>query len=112
MATFERAVKSWTATINDWYGISATSEEVEAAFHQCFDGELTYDDESYVAVFFQDADGEWTEYLDTADREQLADAVEVMRGNGPLPTYADLGQGSFLNKTPRPTDKCCGKCSN
>ena len=110
MATFEKAVKCWAATINDWYRLSAKPEEVEAAFHDHFDGKLTYDDEDYIAVFFRDADGEWSEYLDTADREQLADAVEKRRGNDPLPTYAELGMGSLLNKAPRP--HCCGKCSN
>jgi len=110
MATFEKAVKCWTATINDWYRLEAKPEEVEAAFRQAFEGKLTYDDEDYVGVFFKDSDGEWTEYLDTADREQLADSVGVMRGNGPLPTYAELGQGNLMNKAPRP--RCCGKCSN
>ena len=51
-------------------------------------------------VFFKDRDGEWTLWLDTADREGLADAVENLRGNPPLPTYADLG-GTLLNKVMR-----------
>ena len=116
MATFEKAVKCWTETINGWYGLEATPEDVEAAFHQFFDGKTFVDETdnavSYVNVFFKDPDGSWSESLDTMDREELADAVEVMRGNGPLPTYADLG-GSLLNKAPRPAKKeCCGKCSN
>ena len=45
-------------------------------------------------------DGPVTLMLDTADREGLADAVEHYRGNGPLPTYADLG-GTLLNKVRR-----------
>ena len=78
-------------------------EEVEAAFEEVYRNKRTYDDfgdpegASYVDVFFRGRDGEWTLWLDTADREGLADAVEQLRGNPPLPTYSDLG-GTLLNK--------------
>ena len=106
MANFEKAVTTWADTINDWYDLKATPEEVTEAFKNEYKHRRTYDDyddpegASYVDVFFKDRDGEWTMWLDTADREGLADAVENIRGNPPLPTYADLG-GTLLNKVMR-----------
>jgi|3_EtaG_2_1085321.scaffolds.fasta_scaffold181473_2 hypothetical protein len=100
MATFDEAVKKWTDHINEWYSLEATVDEVCNAFEGDYRDKVAHDGTSYVEMFFRDNNGSWTEYLDTADREGLADAVEHYRGNGPLPTYADLG-GSLLNKAPR-----------
>jgi len=106
MKNFDEAVVSWADTINDWYSLKATPEEVAEAFRNEYKHKRTYDDfgepdgASYVDVFFRDRDGAWTLWLDTADREGLADAVERLRGNPPLPTYSDLG-GTLLNKAPR-----------
>ena len=114
MATFEKAVEGWTETINGWYGLEATPEEAAKAFRRYFE-DRTFVDEtdtevSYVSVFFKAADGSWDDGLDTADREELADAVEALRGHDPLPTYADLGHGNWMNKAPRPEGSCCGRC--
>tara|TARA_Y100000034_G_C6566918_1_gene245548 strand:- start:60 stop:407 length:348 start_codon:yes stop_codon:yes gene_type:complete len=109
MATFDEAVKAWTRTINDWYDICASTEEVAAAYRKGGYDQLTDEDETYEQIFFRDADGEWTVYLDTVDRENLADAVEIARGHGELPTYAELGHGGLMNKAPRP---CCGDCKS
>ena len=75
-------------------------DEVCNAFEGDYRDKVAYDGTSYVEMFFRNNDGSWTEYLDTADREGLADAVEHYRGNRPLPTYADLG-GTLLNKVRR-----------
>ena len=72
-------------------------EEVIEAFNRDFKDKKAYDDTSYVEMFFKNDAGEWTLWLDTADREGLADSVESLRGNPPLPTYGDLG-GNLLNK--------------
>ena len=100
MATFEEAVKNWTDTINEWYGLEATVDEVCNAFEGDYRDKVAHDGTSYVEMFFRNNDGSWTEYLDTSDREGLADAVEHYRGNRPLPTYADLG-GTLFNKVRR-----------
>jgi len=97
MATFEEAVQKWADNINEWYGLNATAEEVKEAFNVYFKDKLSYDDSSYVEMFFKSRDGAWTEWLDTVDREELADQVELLRGNSRLPTYGDLG-GNILNK--------------
>ena len=106
MATFEEAVKSWTEIINDWYGLEASTDEVGHSFAHCFRDRTTFDDYgqdgvSYIETFFKLKDGSWSEGMDTADREELADMVEQLRGNPPLPTYADLGRGTLLNKARR-----------
>jgi len=101
MATFEQAVEQWTNNINEWYSLCATTKEVKNVFDTYFKDKVAYDDTSYVEMFFKTGDGtEWTECLDTADREELADQVEIARGNSPLPTYGDLG-GNLLNKVMR-----------
>jgi len=100
MATFNEAVKKWTDHINEWYNLEATEAEVYNAFEGDYRDKVAYDGTSYVEMFFRARDGSWTEYLDTADREGLADAVEHYRGNGPLPTYVDRG-GNLLNKVRR-----------
>jgi hypothetical protein len=97
MATFEEAALSWAQNINDWYEINATVEEMRSAFNTYFKDKLAYDGTSYVEMFFKSRDGGWTRHLDTADREEMADQVELMRGNPRIPTYADLG-GNLLNK--------------
>jgi len=96
----EEAAAHWAANINDWYSLDATAEEVMNAFNKNYLDKKTYDDKSYVEVFFKSKDGGFSKWLDTADREGLADCVEVARGKGPLPTYADLG-GTLLNKARR-----------
>ena len=100
MATFEEAVKKWADNINEWYSLEATEDEVRSAFEKDYRDKVAYDGTSYVEMFFRNNNGSWTEYLDTSDREGLADSVEILRGNDPLPTYADLG-GTLLNKTRR-----------
>tara|TARA_Y100000310_G_scaffold343473_1_gene451283 strand:+ start:8238 stop:8543 length:306 start_codon:yes stop_codon:yes gene_type:complete len=100
MKNFDDAAASWAATINDWYSLRATREEVVEAFNRDFKDREAYDGTSYVEMFFKSSDGSWTMWLDTSDREQLADSVERLRGNPPLPTYADL-EARLLNKVPR-----------
>ena len=95
--TFEQALKEWACQVNEWYGLNATSDEVAEAFKRDYESRIAYDDTSYVEMFFKEKDGSWSGWLDTADREGLADSVESLRGNNPLPTYADLG-GCLLNK--------------
>jgi len=100
MLNFNQAVAHWTQNLNAWYAMNATADEVAEAFEDAFLGKKAYDGRSYIDVFLKRPDGSWQRYLDTADRETLADQVEINRGNGPLPTYADLG-GNLLNKVPR-----------
>ena len=99
MATFEQAVEEWTNDINEWYDLDATSEEVKSVFDTHFKDKIAYDGTSYVKMFFKTGE-EWSVWLDTADREGLADQVELARGKPPLPTYAELG-GNLLNKVRR-----------
>ncbi len=99
MSTFDDALEFWTIQINEWYDINATDDEVREAFEKDYRHKLAYDDTSYVEMFFKSQDGGWSRWLDTSDREGLADSVEYYRGNDPLPTYADLG-GNLLNKAP------------
>ena len=88
MATFSEAVQSWTADINEWYFQScpATDKEVRRAFRNRFIGRKAYNGKSYVSVFFKIArgpdKGTWRLGLDTADREDLADAVIQLRKEG------------------------------
>jgi hypothetical protein len=100
MATFEEALESWADNINEWYHLGASIEEVENVFNTYFKDKKSYDDTSYVEMFLKNSDGTWCEYLDTTDREELADQVELARGKGSLPTYADHG-GNLLNKVRR-----------
>ena len=100
MATFNEAVKKWTDHINEWYNLEATEAEVYNAFEGDYRDKVAHDGTSYVEMFFRNNAGSWTEYLDTSDREGLADSIEHYRGNPPLPTYADLG-GTLLNKVRR-----------
>ena len=98
--TLEEAAAHWTETINGWYRLDATTEEVLDAFNKNYLNKEAYDGTSYVDMFFRDKAGGYTKWLDTADREGLADCVEAARGKDPLPTYADLG-GNLLNKVRR-----------
>ena len=100
MRTLEDAAGFWAITLNEWYGINATVEEVIDAFEKEYRHREAWDDTSYVETFFLEEDGGFRRWLDTSDREGLADAVEMLRGNDPLPTYADLG-GTLLNKVGR-----------
>ena len=93
--TFEKAVEAWANNINEWYDLKATPEEVTEVFNKDFKDLRTYDDygdpegASYVETFLKYDDGSWSRHLDTADREGLADSVENLRGNEPLPRYGD-----------------------
>ena len=98
--TLEEAAAHWAATINGWYNIGATTEEVIDAFNKNYLDKEAWDGESYVDTFFRDKQGGYSKFLDTADREGLADCIEIARGKGPLPTYAERG-GSLYNKAPR-----------
>tara|TARA_Y100000310_G_scaffold345324_1_gene463796 strand:+ start:4329 stop:4664 length:336 start_codon:yes stop_codon:yes gene_type:complete len=99
MATFEQALEGWADSINEWYRLGASIEEVENVFNTYFKDKKAYDDTSYVEMFLKKRDGTWSDSLDTADREELADQVELARGKSRLPTYEDLG-GTLLNKVP------------
>ena len=100
MTSFEEAAAHWARNINDWYCLDATVDEVSEAFNRDFKDKKAYDGTSYTEMFFKSKQGGWTLWLDTADREGLADSVENLRGNPPLPTYGDLG-GNLLNKLMR-----------
>jgi|TARA_Y100000310_G_C20648584_1_gene798072 hypothetical protein len=107
MATFEEAIKVWTETINDWYDLHATEEETQKAFEGTYQDREAYDGTSYVDMFFKRSDGSWTQWLDTSDREGLADEIERLRGNPPLPTYGDIGSNILLlNKVSRRSTQC------
>ena len=94
--SFEDALGLWTDRLNNWYGLDATIDEVRCAFEKEYRDRLSYDGTSYVDMFFK-AEGSWrySPHLDSADREELANAVVLHRGNTPLPTYADMGGSSF-----------------
>ena len=88
MATFDKAVLSWTDNINEWYGIGAMPSEVELAFNALKDYRDVRDepgDESYIETFFHglgrllDGKPNWRTDLDTVDREHLAGIVEDLR---------------------------------
>jgi len=82
MATFNEAVKRWTGTINEWYGIDARPAEVENAFNvlkDYRDAKDEPDEEPYIETFFKDHNNEWCTGLDTVDREHLAGLVEDLR---------------------------------
>lgn len=78
--TFKEALKHWTKTINEWYGTGATEEEVKFVFIKHFCARKTYNGESYVDVFFKDRDGDWSQFLDTADREELDYLCRRLKG--------------------------------
>ena len=88
MATFDKAVHSWTTEINDWYGIGAWEDEVKKAFTQLKeyrDAQDEPNDISYIETFFH-GPGKmlggkpiWRTDLDTVDREMLAGLVEEIR---------------------------------
>jgi hypothetical protein len=94
--SFKFALSFWTDCLNNWYDLDATTDEVRYAFEKEYRDRLSYDGTSYVDMFFK-AEGSWrySPHLDSADREELANAVVLHRGNTPLPTYADMGGSSF-----------------
>ena len=98
--TLKEAAAFWAETINEWYDLGATTEEVVDAFNKHYLDKEAYDGTSYVDMFFRDETGGYTKWLDTADREGLADCIEAARGKDLLPTYTDLG-GNLLNKVRR-----------
>jgi hypothetical protein len=82
MATFSEAVKRWTGTINEWYGIDAQTDEVKKAFSVLKDYRDATDEpgeEPYIETFFKDHNSEWCTGLDTVDREHLTGIVESLR---------------------------------
>ena len=95
--TLEEAAAHWAANINEWYGLDATTEEVVDAFNKHYLNKEAYDGTSYVEMFFKSKKGGYTKWLDTADREGLADCVEMDRGRGPLPTYGSQLRREFSN---------------
>ncbi len=101
MSTFDEALEFWTIQINEWYSLEATVDEVCNAFEGDYRDKVAHDGTSYVEMFFKSDDGGWSRWLDTSDREGLADAVEHYRGRPPLSTYNDLYGGGLLNKAPR-----------
>jgi len=119
MSTFEKAAESWAEDLDDWYGLKPSVEEVMTAWRNAFSERKFEEDDGtlvpYEDVFFKDAAGVWGDGLDTTDRETLADAIQRVRGQEPLPSYVDLG-GFLLNKIPvwaQPHRKCghsaCGQ---
>ena len=78
--TLEEAAAHWAADINEWYNLGATTEEVVDAFNKNYLDAKAYDGTSYVDKFFRDNQGGYSRFLDTADREGLADCIEVARG--------------------------------
>ena len=78
--TLEEAAAHWAADINGWYNLGATTEEVVDAFNKNYLDKEAWDGESYVDMFFRDEQGGYSKWLDTADREGLADCVEMARG--------------------------------
>lgn len=78
--TLEEAAAHWAATINGWYNLGATTEEVVDAFNKNYRDKEAYDGTSYVDMFFRDKQGGYSRYIDTADREGLADCIEAARG--------------------------------
>lgn len=78
--TLEEAAAHWAATINGWYNLGATTKEVVDAFNKHYRDKEAYDGTSYVDMFFRDKQGGYSRYIDTADREGLADCIEAARG--------------------------------
>ena len=95
--TLEEAAAHWAETINGWYNLGATTEEVVDAFNKNYLNKEAYDGTSYADMFFRDHAGSYSKWLDTADREGLADCVEMARGRGPLPTYGSQLRREFSN---------------
>jgi len=98
--TLVQAAARWADTINGWYALNATSEELVEVYNRYFKDREAYDGTSYASMFLKEADGSFSPYLDTADREEMADRVEELRGNPPLPTYGDLYNMNLANKVP------------
>ena len=78
--TFEDALQAWAEELTKWYFPSnpVTPEEVKEVFDSCFSDRVHEDAEGtapYVDVFLRTEDGGWTASLDTADREEMADAI-------------------------------------
>ena len=71
----EEAAAHWAATINGWYNLGVTTEEVVDAFNKNYRDKEAYDGTSYVDMFFRDKQGGYSRYIDTADREGLADCT-------------------------------------
>ena len=88
MATFNKAVLSWTDTINAGYDICAGPDEVELAFNilkEYRDAEDEPGEESYIETFFHGlgkmpgGKPNWRTCLDTVDHEHLAGIVKDLR---------------------------------
>lgn len=107
MTTFNEALGYWVKTLNDWYNLDTDKDEVLEAFHSAdfvnMNTDWDEDHRSYTEVFMKSEDG-WIRYLDTADREILAEHVEVVRKKKDpnykeqICTYGELG-GNLMNLT-------------
>jgi hypothetical protein len=88
MPTFDKAILSWTDTINAGYNICAGPDEVELAFNtlkEYRDAQDEPNDIPYIETFFHGlgkmpgGKPNWRTCLDTVDREMLAELVEHSR---------------------------------
>ena len=90
MATFDKAVHSWTTEINNWYRLDARDAEIKEAFSILKDYRDAQDEPNdipYVETFFHGlgkllgGKPNWRTDLDTVDREMLVGIVERNREN-------------------------------
>lgn len=96
---FAKALKAWTDEMNDWYfgpelaqvadelgpeyREPATQTEVKKAFLATFPAtRKDHEGDSYRETFLMDR-GRWSGHLDTADREELGDAIAKARLKNP-----------------------------
>ena len=68
-------LKKWSADLKDWYDIDAPLAVMRQAYKMTFDGRIAHDGTSYEKMFIC-PNGKWANYLDTADREELAKFIE------------------------------------
>lgn len=80
---FEKAIIEWAGDINHWYHLNATPEEVKQALKAAYP-------DAGDSTFFR-IDGKWREWLDTCEREGLADQVDRLRGIDPSLAYNQPG---------------------
>ena len=86
--SFDKAVKAWRTTVNEWYNLNATPEEMKRAYADLkrekkaqgtWESDDSSDPRNYEQVFFRTASGGWNPHLDTADREELSYFIEENR---------------------------------
>jgi len=80
---YGEAVKKWANDINHWFNMDATTDEVRQAMKVAYPMAI-------VSPFFRIDDG-WREWLDTCEREGLADQIDKLRGKDPSLAYSDPG---------------------